>query len=139
VFKRIVVANDGSEGGLKALAMACDLAKQHRAALHMISVEELPNIPASIDEVIEAKSEENHKYHDVVAKALGIAKAKRVKLEAEVVAGHAVAVIVARVKELNADLLVVGFMGHSALYERIIGGTADRLVRLAPCPVLVVK
>jgi nucleotide-binding universal stress UspA family protein len=37
------------------------------------------------------------------------------------------------------DLLVIGFMDHSALYERIIGGTADRLVRLTPCAVLVVK
>jgi nucleotide-binding universal stress UspA family protein len=43
------------------------------------------------------------------------------------------------IKQLKADLLVVGFMGHSQLYERIIGGTADRLVRLAPCSVLVVK
>ena len=36
----------------------------------------------------------------------------------EVVAGHAVAAVVERVKALKADLLVVGFMGHSALYER---------------------
>ena len=43
------------------------------------------------------------------------------------------------VKQLNIDLLVVGFMGHSQLYERVIGGTTDRLVRLAPCGVLVVK
>jgi nucleotide-binding universal stress UspA family protein len=105
----------------------------------MISVEELPNIPASIDEIIETKAEENHKFHDVVAKAHAMAKARKIKLDAEVVAGHAVAAIVGRVKELKADLLIVGFMGHSALYERIIGGTADRLVRLAPCPVLVVK
>jgi hypothetical protein len=32
------------------------------------------------------------------------------------------------------------FMGHSQLYERIIGGTVDRLVRLAPCgAVLLIK
>jgi nucleotide-binding universal stress UspA family protein len=43
------------------------------------------------------------------------------------------------IKQLQADLLVVGFMGHSQLYERITGGTTDRLVRLAPCAVLVVK
>ena len=139
MFKRIVVANDGSDGGFRALAMACDLAKRHGAALHMISVEELPNIPASIDEVIETKDEENHKFHDVLAQARAIAKKKAIKLNAEVVAGHAVAAVVAYVKAKKADLLVVGFMGHSALYERIIGGTADRLVRLAPCPVLVVK
>jgi nucleotide-binding universal stress UspA family protein len=139
MFKRIVVANDGSDGSFRALAMACDLAKQHKASLHMVSVEELPNIPASIDEIVEAKAEENHKFHDVLAKARKLAKDKKIKLDAEVVAGHAVAAIVAHVKESKADLLVVGFMGHSALYERIIGGTADRLVRLAPCPVLVVK
>jgi nucleotide-binding universal stress UspA family protein len=68
-----------------------------------------------------------------------MAEEKGVELRAEVVAGHAAASIVERVKSLEADLLVVGFMGHSALYERIIGGTTDRLVRLAPCPVLVVK
>lgn len=139
MFTRIVIANDGSEGGFRALSVACDVAKRYRAPLHMISVEELPNVPASIDEVIEAKDEENHKFHDVVARARAVGKAKKVKLETEVVAGHVVAAILARVKQLNADLLVVGFMGHSALYQRIIGGTADRLVRLAPCPVLVVK
>jgi nucleotide-binding universal stress UspA family protein len=139
MFKRIVVANDGSVGGFKALALACDIAKCAGTALHMISVEVLPNMPASIDEVIEAKTDENHKFHDVLAKARDIAKKKGVKLDAEVVAGHAVSAIVAYVKAHKADLLVVGFMGHSALYERIIGGTADRLVRLAPCPVLVVK
>jgi nucleotide-binding universal stress UspA family protein len=35
MFKRIVVANDGSEGGYRALAVACDLARIHRARLSM--------------------------------------------------------------------------------------------------------
>ena len=139
MFKLIAVANDGSDGGRKALELACNLAKAHNAALHMISVEELPDFPASIDEVIETKQAENHKFHTVLEAARKLAAGKGVALQAEVVAGHAAATIVERVKALKADLLVVGFMGHSALYERIIGGTADRLVRLAPCPVLVVK
>jgi nucleotide-binding universal stress UspA family protein len=139
MFKHIVVANDGSQGGQKALAIACDIAKLHGASLHMISVEEIPNIPASIDEVIETKTAENHKFHDALAEAREIAKKKGVKLAAEVVAGHPVAAVIAFTKAKKAELLVVGFMGHSALYERIIGSTADRLVRLAPCPVLVVK
>jgi len=139
VFTHIVVANDGSKGGFKALAMACDLAKRDGAALEMISVEVLPNFPASIDEIIEVKDAENHKFHDAQARARQIAAAKGVPLTTVVVAGHAAASIVAHLKATRADLLVVGFMGHSALYERIIGGTADRLVRLAPCPVMVVK
>ena len=47
--------------------------------------------------------------------------------------------IVEFVRTHDYDLLVVGFMGHSALYNRLIGSTTDRLVELAPCPVFVVK
>jgi nucleotide-binding universal stress UspA family protein len=90
MFKHIVIANDGSEGGLRALTLACDLAKLHHATLHMISVEEIPDVPASIDEVIEIKSEQNHKFHDALSKARAVAKEKGIKLDAEVVAGHAV-------------------------------------------------
>ncbi len=41
--------------------------------------------------------------------------------------------------ELAADLLVIGATGHSTFYERVLGTRADRLVDLAPCPVLVAK
>jgi nucleotide-binding universal stress UspA family protein len=34
---------------------------------------------------------------------------------------------------------VIGYMGHSALYNRLIGSTTDRLVELAPCAVHVAK
>src|SRR6266446_5942582 len=67
------------------------------------------------------------------------AKSARVKLEAHVIPGHAVSSIVEFVEREKFDLLVIGFMGHSALYNRLIGSTTDRLVELAPCKVLVVK
>ena len=50
-----------------------------------------------------------------------------------VVPGQVVEAVVGLINERRIDLLAVGFMGHSALYERIIGGTTDRLVRLSPC------
>ena len=43
------------------------------------------------------------------------------------------------IKQQGFDLLVIGFMGHSALYDRVMGSTCHSLVRLAPCTVLVVK
>jgi len=36
-------------------------------------------------------------------------------------------------------LLIIGARGHSALYERMIGSRADRIIQLAQCPVLVAK
>jgi nucleotide-binding universal stress UspA family protein len=43
------------------------------------------------------------------------------------------------VPQIGADVLVIGATGHSALYERMIGSRADRIVQMAACPVLVVK
>ena len=47
--------------------------------------------------------------------------------------------VVRLASDLKVELLVIGATGHSALYERMIGSRADRIVHLAPCPVLVVK
>ena len=41
--------------------------------------------------------------------------------------------------EEGVDLLVLGYMGHSSLYNRLIGSMTERLVEHAPCAVLVVK
>lgn len=139
MFRKIVVANDGSEGAARALLVSIDLAKAHASELHMISVEQLPEFPASVDEVIEEKADANHRYKTIIRRARAQAQAKGVTLTSHVVAGHAVTKIVEFVEREHADLLVVGFMGHSALYNRLIGSTTDRLVELASCSVLVVK
>ena len=139
VFSKILAANDGSPGAVRALAAAISLAKLHQAELHMITVEALPRFPASIDEVEEEKYEANHRFAPAIEGARTQAKAARVKIEIHLVPGHVIEGIVEFVKAHRVDLLVVGFMGHSQLYERIIGSTTDRLVRLAPCSVLVVK
>jgi len=68
-----------------------------------------------------------------------MAQEHNVKLHTHVVAGHPVRDIVGLASELNVDLLVIGEKGHSALYERMIGSRADRIMQLAQCPVLVVK
>ena len=41
--------------------------------------------------------------------------------------------------DLDVDLLAIGARGHTALYERMIGSQADRIMQLAQCPVLVAK
>jgi nucleotide-binding universal stress UspA family protein len=139
MYTRILVANDGSAGGQKALTAAIELARRMSAKLHMVTVEELPRFPASIDEVAEEKDEANHRFRPVIDAAKTEAAAKAMAIETHLVPGHVADAVIGLVKQLNIDLLVVGFMGHSQLYERVIGGTTDRLVRLAPCGVLVVK
>jgi nucleotide-binding universal stress UspA family protein len=139
MIRKMLIANDGSKGGQAALAAALDLAKRLDVGLTMICVEELPRFPASIDEVDEAEREAGGVFDKVVAAAKAKAQAEGAPFEAQIVAGHPVSSIVEFVQRGGYDLLVVGYMGHSALYNRIVGSTTDRLVELAPCKVLVVK
>ncbi len=139
MFKKILIASDGSEGAFKALGAAIRLAHAQRASLHMICVEETQWIPGSREEVIGDKELADRKFAEVVAKAEAEAKHHRVKLVSHIVVGHPVPAIVDCIERDGFDLLVTGFMGHSALYNRVIGSTTDRLVELAPCTVLVVK
>lgn len=139
MYRKILIAHDGSEGAGKALTTAIELSRRLKAALHMVSVEEIPRLPATIDEVIEEKQEANRRFDRVIERARAEARASRVKIETHVIAGHPVPSIVEFIEREGCDLLVIGYMGHAALYNRLIGSTTDRLVELAPCQVLVVK
>ena len=139
MYRKILIANDGSEGAAKALTVAIELARRLKATLRMVSVEELPRFPTTVDEVVEEQQEAERRFDSVVARARALARAARVRIEPHVIAGHAVPRIVEFIERESCDLLVIGFMGHSALYNRLIGSTTDRLVELAPCQVLVVK
>jgi nucleotide-binding universal stress UspA family protein len=139
MFKKVLHANDGSEPAFHALTVALAIAKQYHSELHMVSVEELSYIPNSIERVREEKATAARFFHTVLQRARTMAEEQQVQLHTHVVAGHPVRDIVKLAADLGIDLLVIGATGHSALYERMIGSRADRIVQLSKCPVLVVK
>jgi len=139
VFSKILHANDGSEHAFRAFAMALAMAKQNNSELHMVSVEEIDYMPEFIEEVREETGTAARRFHKVLQRARGMAEDSHVKLHTHVIAGHPVRDIVELAKELKVELLIIGATGHSALYERLIGSRADRIVQLAHCPILVVK
>ena len=139
MHKKILHAHDGSEGAFKALDEAMDLAKVYGAELHTISVEEVPHYGGTVGEVIEEQDVAQHRFKDAIEKARLMGKERGVDIQSHLIVGHEVKTIVEFIKEKGFDLLVVGFMGHSALYDRVMGSTCQSLVRLAPCSVLVVK
>lgn len=139
MFSRILHANDGSEHAFTALSLALKIARHSGAELHMVSVEEIDYLPETIGDVREETGVAARRFHSVLNRARAMAEASQVKLKTHVIAGHPVRDIVDLARDLKADLLVVGASGHSALYDRMIGSRADRIVHLAPCPVLVVR
>jgi nucleotide-binding universal stress UspA family protein len=114
MYKRIL-ANDGSPGALKALTAAIAMARHMDAELHMITVEELPRFPATIDQIDAEKTEANHRLAPVVAAARADAAAAGVGIKVHLVPGHVVEALIGLIRQRKIDLLVVGFMGHSAL------------------------
>ena len=139
MFKKILHANDGSDPAFRALQLAITIAKQNGADLHSVSVEEIPPMPEFIEEVRETRGVAARRFHPVLQRARAMAEQQGAILQTHVLAGHPVRTVVELARELDADLLVIGATGHSALYERMIGSRADRIIQLAPCPVLVAK
>jgi|SRR5215467_6752011 len=139
MFGKILHANDGSEHAFRALALALAIAKQNGSELHLVCVEEIPYLPEFMEEVREATGIAARYFHGVLQRARSMAEQSHVRLHTHVVAGHPVRDIVKLAAEMEADLLVIGATGHSAIYERLVGSRADRIIQLAQCPVLIVK
>jgi nucleotide-binding universal stress UspA family protein len=140
MYKKMLVAYDGSAGARKALATAIELAARCGAELHSISVEEdLPHYVATVGEFEEVKRQKDAFFEQLNNEAAAQAQAAGVTLTAHVVAGHEVESIVNFCQAGGFDLLIIGFMGHSRIFERVWGSTSQTLTRLAPCSVLVVK
>jgi nucleotide-binding universal stress UspA family protein len=139
MFRKILHANDGSEGAFRALSVALELAHQNKAELHSVSVEEISQFPETIGEVKADKGAADRLCRNITKRAQRLAAGSKVELRTHVLTGHPVVAILDVANELGVDLLVIGATGHYAIHERMIGSRADRLVHLASCPVLVVK
>jgi len=139
MLEKMLCANDGSAPAFKALEFALALAKQHRSELHMVSVAEIDYLPEFVEEIRQQEGVAMRRLRTVIQRAKGMAETSQIELKTHILTGHPVRDIVKLAAELNVDLLVIGATGHSALYERMIGSRADRIVQLAACPVLVVK
>lgn len=135
----MIVGLDGSKSSFKALEEGILLASLSGSPLHTISVEEVSRFPGTIGEIVQEHEAQETRFGAAITMAKKMAEERGVSLQSHVIIGHEVKTIVEFVRENDFDLLILGFMGHSAVYDRVMGGTCQNLVRLAPCTVLVVK
>ena len=136
----IVVGVDGSSGGYAAVAEAAELARRFRARLIGLSVEEgLPRYAATMGEVDDFKQEKDRYFAEVSARAARVAGRLGVELEHEIRIGHAADALVQFVDEVGADLIVLGYKGHSRIAQFVIGTTAQKVNAYSTASVLIVK
>jgi nucleotide-binding universal stress UspA family protein len=139
MHKKILHGLDGSAGSFRALEEAISLAQSSGAELHCISIEEVPRYAETVGETVEEQAVAVGKYTADVAQARQMASSRGITITTHVFVGHEVKTIIEFIRQNGFDLLVIGFMGHSALYDRVMGSTCQSLVRLAPCSVVIVK
>ena len=140
MVEEILIAHDGSDSARKAFDFAVELTARLDAHLRMICVEEeIPRHAEVIDELREEKDRADSYFGQLAEHCRARARLHSVDVEAVIAPGHAVKVIGDFIRENAIDLLVIGFTGHSRIYEHIWGGTAHNLTSTVQCNVLVVK
>ncbi len=140
MFRKILVAYDGSPGADRALATALDLARLTGAELWALAVEErLPHLAATVGEMEEEKEFANRFYGAALARASDQAARAGVPLRTELRPGHPARTIVEFARTGGFDLIVLGHCGHSAVWAMFLGATTEKVSRHAPCSVLIVR
>jgi len=135
--KRILVGYDGSKESDKALDFATDLAQASGGTLvveHVVSIGpeayeggvlDLAGIEAALVKMLDAAVER--------ARAAGVSATKVLSR------GDVASTILREAEQRGVDLIVVGGLGKGRMARLFLGSVADKLVRAAPVPVLVVR
>ncbi len=143
-FKRILCAIDFSESSLSALAYALNLAEEadaHLTVLHVIEMPpELRENPLAPDFDIDrihaaAEADAGRRLQDLIPDQART----YATVDTAVVEGGAYRRVLQRAAEEQADLIVMGVHGRSAIDLLVFGSTTHHVVRGATCPVLIVR
>lgn len=137
---RILLATDFSPWALRAEEYACCLAATWRATLTVLTVLEFPpgmNPEYPVNQVYLGELMKAGAKQLVELKAR--ASARGIALHTRIATGIPCEEVLAAVKAEDSDLVVVGTKGKSGLSHVLLGSTAERVIRTAPCPVLAVR
>jgi nucleotide-binding universal stress UspA family protein len=141
MIKRILVPLDGSPLAERALLTAGDLAESLPATLVVARVVAVrPDgrqyRPHLIDELTEAESRQAETYLASIAERL---RADRLVVETVFLLGEPAQALATTAREADCDLIALTSHGMSGLGSDVFGSVAQKLLRSAPCPVLVVR
>jgi len=142
-LKKILVPVDFSDFSTKALDYALAFADQFNARIVLLHVVEPAVYPESYMLVASALDDLNNDLLRGAKQKLGALSKERignqVPSESLVRTGRAYSGITAAAQELDVDLIILATHGYTGLKHVLLGSTAERVVRHAPCPVLTVR
>ncbi|HET7200536.1 MAG TPA: universal stress protein [Burkholderiales bacterium] len=138
MYRKILVAYDGSEAGKKAFDTALELAVGDRSELYVVTVSRPPEFGDEVEtEAVIENSREYH--HKLLAPLQAIASRRDVRAHFEVAVGHAAEQIIYHADRHQVDLIVVGNRGRSKFARLLLGSVSKQVTEYAERPVLVVR
>ncbi|MGH9792044.1 MAG: universal stress protein [Candidatus Acidiferrales bacterium] len=139
-FKRILCPVDYSEPSRYAFQHALALARQFSAELTVLHVVEDTPLFQAYDGVpdIGLPQEIERAAHEGMEKLLAAEDLTGANVKSDVVHGPSYRTIVEYAKQYGADLIVMATHGRGALELAFFGSVAERVVKSAGCPVMVV-
>ena len=137
-FKKILIGYDGSAQSDKATESALALAQSLDAGVLLFAVARPPE-PATMVEVDAMLDDAREHFEIQFKKIVDRAKELGIQLETDIAVGHPVEQIVHRAEIDHVDLIVLGRRGKSRFEKMLVGSTAEKVLRYAHCPVMVVR
>jgi nucleotide-binding universal stress UspA family protein len=142
-IQRILVPIDFSEHSKNALKYAVPFAEKFKASIDLLYVVEPTIYPAdfsfgqigfpNVEE--ELRTRGSHELENLIAKEI----AGKVDARKIVRTGKPFYEINQYALEENSSLIIIATHGHTGMEHILFGSTAEKVVRKAPCPVLVVR
>ena len=139
---KILCPVDFSPPSNDALTYAIELARQFGAEIHLVHVYQNPGFVLPMSGYIGPQADMLFQMRAECETALergkGEVEEQGVTAQSELLEGVPHQEIIAHAQQLNADLIVIGSQGRTGLAHVLLGSVAEKVVRLANRPVLVV-
>src|SRR5436190_2999613 len=141
ILKQILVPIEFSYCSLRALDYARTLAAPFEAKVTLLHVIEPAGLQQNYLGLTSPLEDTNQSLAAAGRERLELLSKKppRLRTETLVRIGRAYSEIPDTAKALSADLIIMGTHGYTGLNHMLLGSTAERVVRQAPCPVLTVR
>lgn len=141
LYKKILIATDGSEQNKNAISYAIELAKLSGAklyALYVVDTAAFASIPMDAGwemmyELLQDEGKTATKGVEELAKEAGV------EVEQTVLEGHPSHEIIEFAEKNDVNVIVMGTLGKSGLDRFLLGSVAEKVTRNSKVPVLVVR
>jgi len=140
IIKNVLMPTDFSELSNKAIETALPMVKKLEARVIFLHVMERIDHPTDMAALFdEGYGQLEDRALILLNNLIVVAKQQGVQATSELKDGVPYIEILETAKKMKADLIIMGTHGRGGLSHMIIGSQAEKVVRMAPCPVTTIR